>query len=327
MWRSIIVSARKAKAPRWETTEPLERFTVPAKRLICGSRKFDLIYKVRLADAWARGDRERIRRAETDYLEMQRARLSFFEDEPLRTSPKDFIDAFRKTARSLWERGYDRDAPPIPIETRTHELLNGAHRLACCAAYNLDCPVAVYPQVYFGTHGGSTFRAFRSGHIAPSVENRGVRAYLDYNECARVIETSAQPDEDEEAAIARVEHDTHGLVWHASRRGEKFVFVVSFPAGVPDGAGSRDASQARATELFPELPDPDWRARARELEPDRAALALKRLKYMLTLPVKFGRKRRKARLHILDLKCRAIAFEALADYLATSVPSKGFAEP
>lgn len=290
----------KKRLPRWETLKPLRTYTGTAKEIVVRSRKFDLIYKIRLAKAWASGAREEIRRAETDYLEMQRARLSFFEDEPLRTCPADFIAAFRKTAGSILSEGYDFSAPPIPVAT--------------------------YPQVYFGTHGGSTFRAFRAGRIAPSVENRGIRAYLDFNDRARLAHVVAAAGEGEEAAIARVERTTGALVWHARPAADGYDVVLSFPAGVPADLPSRTETFAEAARRYPEMPDPDWRARADEIAPDAFRCWLRTLKYRLTLPLRHGRRRRKAELHILDWRCRATAARALADYLETQVPSKGLPE-
>ena len=315
--------SRGARAPRWQDGPPLRTFTGEALPVLLRSRKFDLVYKLRLARAWARGDRADVVRAETDYLEMQRARLSFFEDDPLRTRPGDFIDAFRRTAAAIRSRGYDFSAPPIPLEEGTLELLNGAHRLASCAAFGRPCPFAVYPRVYFGSHGGSTFRAFRAGNIDAGVENRGVRAYLELNANARLVGADLRSGEDEEDAIARVERDTGGVVWHARRRPGGLLLVVAFPDGVPDGVPSRDETRSRAEAEFPDLPYPDWRARERAFSPGGFPVWLRQLRYRLTLPLRSGRRRRKAELHILDLACRRTAYARLADYLESSVPSKG----
>ena len=319
------MSARKVKAPRWEETAPLRVFDADAKSMVCSSRKFDLIYKIRLAEAWARGDARQIRRAETNYLEMQRSRLSFFEADPLRTSPAEFLMSFRRLAESIFRNGYDFSTPPIPVETGTMELLNGAHRLSCCAAYGRACRFAEYPRVYFGTHGGSTFRAFREGRIAEAVENDGVREYLKFNEAARIVEIAPASGEDEESAISRVESELGCIVWHSRPLpGGAFAFTVAPRSPESKCAALPPPSQDAVDRLFPALPEPDWRKRAEEMRPDRAPLMRKKLKYALSLPFKFGRKRKKAKLHMIDLDCRAVAFDALADYVAQSIPSKGF---
>lgn len=318
------MASKRQKAPRWEETTPIRVFDADPADIVRHSRKFDLIFKIRLAEAWAGGDAESIRRAETNYLEMQRARLSFFEDEPLRRTPTDFISSFRRLAESIFRTGFDFSTPPIPIETGTMELLNGAHRLACCTAYSRPCRFAEYGRVYFGTHGGSTFRAFRQGRIAESVENYGVREYLRFNEGARIVEASPARGEDEEAAISRIESELGCIVWHSKPTKEGFAFTVSPADGASGAAKLPRTDSDTVNRLFPELPEPDWRERARTMRPDRTAIERKKLKYRLTLPFKFGRKRRKAKLHIIDLDCRAVAFDALADYIEQCVPSKGF---
>lgn len=148
---------------------------VDAHSVIKASRRFDLVFKVALAKAWASGDAAAIREAEEAYLEMVRSRNGFWEDEPRREKPADFIDAFRRTARSILENGYDMTKPPIPVD-EDGEILDGAHRIACCAAYGKPCAVetsAIWPA------GGSVERTFLKGHIHPAVHRWGVRKYLE----------------------------------------------------------------------------------------------------------------------------------------------------
>ena len=278
------------------------------------SRKMDLVYKIALAEAWALGDPARWRRAETDYLEMQRARFGFFENTPRRTSPGDFIAAFRRTAESIWARGFADDAAPVHIEEGTWELVDGHHRLACCLAFGRPCRFALQPPRRPGQIPVSTFRTFRDGQMAESVENRGVRAYLRINDRARLVEVAAAGRPEEEA-IAAWERETGGVVWHSRRTPSGFAFTVSYPDGVPPSAPSRVDSALLAERLFPDLPDPDWRRRAAELEPAARRLRLKLLRYRLELPLRFGHLREKAKWHIAELRCRTTAAVRLADYL------------
>lgn len=138
------------------------------------SRRFDLIFKVELADAWGRGDVATIRRAEEAYLEMVRARNGFYERNPPKHTPSDFIDGFRKVAASIHQRGYDCRLEPIPLDA-DGEVLNGAHRLAACAAYRRPCPVITSER---RSTGGSRYEAFLHGKIHPAVACWGMRAYL-----------------------------------------------------------------------------------------------------------------------------------------------------
>lgn len=153
---------------------PLRRRIVEAREVLGRSRRFDLIFKYELAKAWAAGDPAAIRIAEEAYLEMVRSRNGFYEGEPPRDCPEDFIESFRRLFASIRERGYDMSAPAIPVDGRG-ELLNGAHRLCVCAAFGLECPVEtsdMYPA------GGSVHKTFEKGHIHRAVRDWGLRRYL-----------------------------------------------------------------------------------------------------------------------------------------------------
>ncbi|MBQ6339682.1 MAG: hypothetical protein IJI36_11105 [Kiritimatiellae bacterium] len=138
------------------------------------SLRFDLIFKVELACAWANDDVVAIRRAEEAYLEMVRARNGFYERMPAKRTPGDFIDGFRTVAFSIRQYGYDPHAEPVPIDV-DGEVVNGAHRLSACIAYGKRCPVIVSERL---STGGSRRAAFWKGKIAAEVENWGMRAYL-----------------------------------------------------------------------------------------------------------------------------------------------------
>lgn len=153
--------------PNARVIDPMEVFRASAR--------FDLVFKVALAKAWAGGDNKAIREAEEAYLEMVRARNGFYEDEPLRNTPEEFLESFRRTAASIREYGYDLDRPAIPVDER-NELLNGAHRLAACIAYGRPCPVVLSDC---WKAGGSVWQTFRKGHIHPAVEAWGIRRYLE----------------------------------------------------------------------------------------------------------------------------------------------------
>ena len=138
------------------------------------SLRFDLIFKVELADAWLHGDRESVSRAEEAYLESIRARNGFWQHHPPKADPETYIKVFRQTLDSISACGYDEDAPPIPVDGHG-ELLGGAHRLSSCSACGCPCRIVQLPK--FST-GGSMFAAFRRGKIAKAVANWGMRAYL-----------------------------------------------------------------------------------------------------------------------------------------------------
>ena len=138
------------------------------------SRRFDLIFKVELADAWLNGDEASVRKAEEAYLESTRARNGFRESEPPKSGPAIFIKTFRQTLASISGHGYDEKVPPIPVD-RDGELLDGAHRLSSCIACGCPCRIVQLPQL---STGGSMAAAFRRGKIAAAVANWGMLAYL-----------------------------------------------------------------------------------------------------------------------------------------------------
>lgn len=311
------------RKPDWWRPEPLRTFVSDAGSIFARSRRFDVIYKIVLARAWTSGNQEMIVRAEIDYLELQRARLSFFEEDPFRSTPGDFIDQFRATYASFVKNGFDSSCAPIPIEDGSGDLLNGGHRLACCCAFNCEFPVAVYPRFFDeGEHGGSTFRAYVKGEIAESVENRGVRAYLEYNDRSRIIGVPYESGEDLENVIAGLERSSGGVVWHWRRRDSVLFCVVTFPDGVPAEVASRQQTETLARDLFPPVPDPDWRERAKKKRFACSVWKLKRLKYLLTLPFRRGRALERARRKIIDFECRATAYDRLADYVEQLVLTK-----
>ncbi len=142
------------------------------------SQRFDLVFKVALAKAWAEGSASEIREAEEAYLESIRARSGFMGDEgdcPPRETPKAFIEAFRKTAKSIHKKGFDLKCSPVPLD-KNLELLNGAHRLSACAAYGCPCAVEIND---IQCKSGSVYETFIKGHLDEAVRNWGVRKYLE----------------------------------------------------------------------------------------------------------------------------------------------------
>ena len=138
------------------------------------SLRFDLIFKVELADAWLHGDEASAKKAEEAYLESIRARNGFRESEPPKSGPAIYIRAFRQTLASISAHGYDEKAPPIPVD-RNGELLGGAHRLSSCIVCGCPCRIVQLPQL---SPGNSMFATFRRGKIAAAVANWGMLAYL-----------------------------------------------------------------------------------------------------------------------------------------------------
>lgn len=148
--------------------------TVDPCEIMRKSLRFDLIFKVELADAWLHGDTASVRTAEEAYLESIRARCGFRESDPPKSGPAAYVVSFRRTLDSIFARGYDDKASPVPVD-KNCELLGGAHRVSACIACGCPCRVVESSQM---STGGSRRMAFRQGKIAPEVENWGMQAYL-----------------------------------------------------------------------------------------------------------------------------------------------------
>ena len=146
---------------------------VNAYEVLRQSKRFDLIFKIELAWAWAYGSKNEIIVAEEAYLEHIRAHNGFCEKHPLRLHPFDFIrDAF-STMRSILRKGFD-PRYPIPLSSNG-ELLGGAHRLAACVAYRYQCVVRNSANISLGT--GNSFASYLESDIHPSVLKWGIDAY------------------------------------------------------------------------------------------------------------------------------------------------------
>ena len=75
------------------------------------------------------------------YLENIRAFNGFYESEPLKVSPENFVDSFDDLIDSIGTRGF---SPEFPVEvSHDGELVGGAHRTAIAAALELSVPIRV----------------------------------------------------------------------------------------------------------------------------------------------------------------------------------------
>jgi hypothetical protein len=99
------------------------------------------------------------------YLENIKAFNGFYEEEPRKTTPLDFVQAFDQLLPSFREHGFGPDFPPVAISP-SGELLDGAHRVATAAALGLAVPTVVrdleahWNYSFFSTRGQSTFLVF-----------------------------------------------------------------------------------------------------------------------------------------------------------------------
>ena len=109
------------------------------RELVQRTRRFDLIYKIALVDAWHRGEESAIHLATEAYLEQIRAAVDFHEEDNGKNTPADYISAIRELYESVKSGGYRQDGPPVPLD-ENGDLAGGAHRTAVCYVLGLPVP-------------------------------------------------------------------------------------------------------------------------------------------------------------------------------------------
>lgn len=90
------------------------------------------------------------------YLEHLKVWNGFFEAEPRKSGPHDFMNAFNALLDSVKAEGWRADAPPVPLKNGSP--YNGAHRVA--AAITFGHPLATTNQITSG-RGDCDWRFFR----------------------------------------------------------------------------------------------------------------------------------------------------------------------
>ncbi len=223
------------------------------------SLRFDLIFKVELADAWLRGDDASARKAEEAYLESIRAANGFFGSDPPKSGPETYVRSFRRTLASISACGYDEKAPPIPVDGNG-ELLGGAHRLAACVACRCPCRIAQMPK--FST-GGSRLAAFRHGKMAAEVVNWGMLSYLRRFPDGRLADefaSEAGPDAPfPDWALRARKLRMNSWLWRL--RGKWFLLKAAMRTGVRRAKALRNADLCRHRAAAPLVLARYWQGR------------------------------------------------------------------
>lgn len=267
-----------------------------AQKLFAHSRRFDLVFKVQLARAWIERDAELERMALPAYLEAIRAHNAFYEKEPPKFSPKDYVDAYRETVESILRKGFDPTAEPICVGSNL-ELCMGAHRLSVCLAANVPCRVRMLDDE---KTTGNGFETFRFGRLSSAVANWGIRAYVRLNPMARVV--SQMPSD----------HRPKGIVWYRTKE----LAIASFPNGIPESiAQSHEEAVELADKSFKNEEFPNWRQRAVSLGGWYRQCKAKALLLGMRMPFSSERKKNKLAKRVQSLNRMRNGPFLLADYM------------
>ena len=113
--------------------------TTPAISVVRNSTRFDLGFKLayaqsKLFDSWKHESAKRY------YLESIQAFNGFFEEEPEKVGPADFLTSFDRLILDISSNGYRSNCAPIPVNQRG-DPVDGAHRLAISSLLGLAVPV------------------------------------------------------------------------------------------------------------------------------------------------------------------------------------------
>ena len=117
-----------------------------------------------------------------DYLEHLNSFNSFYEAEPRKKSPRDFINSFDSLIHSLKENGYQESEDKIMVTARW-ELLNGAHRVSTLAVLSRELyvhEVAENIELY-------DFEYFQEKNLPEDTSDRGVIGSLDIESDTRLL--------------------------------------------------------------------------------------------------------------------------------------------
>lgn len=150
--------------------------------LLCRNRRFDLVFKyLYVKNRELKG----LTPFFTDlYAESIRAFNGYSEEKPSDTIPKDgrqeFLARFDTLIDSIRKNGFD-PAQAVPV-TATGELVDGAHRLAACAALGLD--IETRPTAHERYY---TYQRFLENGMDRSLADYGALEYVRLNPNAYIV--------------------------------------------------------------------------------------------------------------------------------------------
>lgn len=158
--------------------DTFETLDISAVSMVATSTRSDLPLKMSYARTFLNGGD--LSWARYAYLENIRAFNGFFEDNPRKTSPRDFLEAFNQLILSLRQDGFRPDLEPVSLSP-SGEVLDGAHRVAAAAALGLYVPARI---IDFEIDWG--FEYFKRRGQPTAVSDFGARTSIEVDHTARL---------------------------------------------------------------------------------------------------------------------------------------------
>jgi hypothetical protein len=141
------------------------------------------------------------------YLEHIRAFNNFYEENPLKKKPQDFLDAANNLIISLKANSFDYKNSIIPVN-KDFELYDGAHRLSFCSYLKKKVYLT---KVEHKDKFDYTF--FQKMGLNKNVEELGVLEYVKYNDNAYIVNIFPVINEIYDSQIVKI-LERYGFVYY-----------------------------------------------------------------------------------------------------------------
>jgi len=174
------------------------------------NRRFDLIYKILYLQNKDKSP-EIAKFYENLYLKHIFAFNGYFEKEPRKISPEDFVNSFTKLYDSIASRGFNMNEGTILIKDNL-ELINGAHRLSVCLHLRKKVHCAIETCHKAKSHWHYDWHFFQEREMDEITTNLGVLEYVKYNRNAYIVNIYPVVDSMHDSAVEQI-LEKYGFVY------------------------------------------------------------------------------------------------------------------
>lgn len=153
-----------------------------SKELFLLQQRFDLMFKylyVKYQEKYG----EKTDFFKKLYLEHVRIFNNFYEREPVKNTPFDFLNNFDKLISEIHTNGFNANYP-IPVN-KENQIINGAHRLSVCFAKNLDVEISKENKKFDSK--AYNYDYFRKRHINSIYADYVALEYVNLNPNAYIV--------------------------------------------------------------------------------------------------------------------------------------------